>query len=134
MTPEGKVVADIKAAMKDLGCEVRKCQWVGHVGAPDLFIMVPGTVTKDAGHHFWVEVKAPGEKPKPHQVREHKAMEQAGCRVYVHDNAADVVRRVQFYFQHDIDLFRKAIRVEIECRQRVAQREAKNARGKKDTV
>lgn len=134
MTPEGKVVADIKAAMKELGCAVRKCQWVGHVGAPDLFIMVPGTVTKDAGHHFWVEVKAPGEKPKPHQVREHKAMEQAGCRVYVHDNAADVVRRVQFYFQDDIDLFRKAIRVEIECRQRVAQREAKNARGKKDTV
>lgn len=134
MTPEGRVVADIKAAMKELGCTVRKCQWVGHGGAPDLFIMVPGTVTKDTGYHFWVEVKAPGEKPKPHQVREHKAMEQAGCRVYVHDNAADVVRRVQFYFQHDIDLFRKSIRVEIECRQRVAQREAKNARGKKDTV
>ncbi len=134
MTPEGKVVADIKAAMKELGCAVRKCQWVGHVGAPDLFIMVPTTVAKDTGHHFWVEVKAPGEKPKPHQAREHKAMEQAGCRVYVHDNAADVVRRVQFYFQHDIDLFCKAIRVEIECRQRVAQREAKNARGKKDTV
>lgn len=128
MTPEGKVVADIKVAMKKLGCVVRKCQWVGRVGAPDLFIMVPGTVTKDTGYHFWVEVKAPGEKPKPHQVREHKAMEQAGCRVYVHDNAADVVRRVQFYFQDDIDLFRKAIKVEIECRQRVVQREAKNAR------
>ena len=134
MTPEGKVVADIKAAMKELGCAVRKCQWVGHVGAPDLFIMVPGTVTKDAGYHFWVEVKAPGEEPKPHQVREHKAMEQAGCQVYVHDNAADVVRHIQFYLQYDYDLFRKAVGVEIKYRQRAAQREAKNARGKKDTV
>lgn len=134
MTPEGKVVADIKAAMKELGCVVRKCQWVGHVGAPDLFIMVPGTVTKDAGHHFWVEVKAPGEKPKPHQEREHRTMERAGCRVHVRDNAADVVQDVEFFMTDNIDLFRNAVAVEVKYRQRAAQREASNARGKKDTV
>lgn len=86
MTPEGKVVARIKEVVKMAHGEVRKCQWVGHVGAPDLFVMLPHRV------HAWFEVKAPGEKPKPHQLREHEKMEKAGCSVYVVDRASDVAR------------------------------------------
>lgn len=87
MTPEGKVVAAIKSVIKELHGEVRKCSWVGHIGAPDLFIMMPGW-------HFWVEVKAPGEKPKKHQLREHKVMGESGCEVRVFDAASDVAKLI----------------------------------------
>ena len=84
MTPEGKVVAAIKKAVKAAGGEVRKCVWVGHNGAPDLFIMMPE-------YHFWVEVKAPGKKPETHQLREHARMDRAGCLVIVADKVEDVL-------------------------------------------
>ena len=87
MTPEGKVVAAIKSVIKELHGEVRKTSWVGHIGAPDLFIMMPGW-------HFWVEVKAPGEKPKKHQLREHKVMAESGCEVQVYDTASDVAKLI----------------------------------------
>lgn len=79
MTPEGKVVAGIKALVKSMGGEVRKCQWVGHNGAPDLFIMVNG-------RHLWIEVKAPGKRPEAHQLREMNRMIKAGCDVYWADS------------------------------------------------
>lgn len=142
MTPEGRVVADIKAAMKDLGGDVRKCQWVGHAGAPDLFIMVP-RLDEDLnaagfGFHLWVEVKAPGKTPEPHQLREHAKMEEAGCNVCVVDSVLDAIDAVQAQYDPS-SIFTEE---EIErCRiarykwgQILARREAKNARGKKDTV
>lgn len=79
MTPEGKLVAYIKKTVKDAGGEVRKCEWAGHVGAPDLFIMVYGS-------HFWVECKAPGEKPRGTQMREIEKMRASGCTVLVIDD------------------------------------------------
>lgn len=89
MTPEGRVVARLKKAFTAIGAEVRKCAWVGHVGAPDLFIMIRRM-------HFWVEVKAPGELPKPHQFREIARLQRlGGCAVIVIDNeddAADLAR------------------------------------------
>jgi len=94
MTPEGKVVKDIKLAMKELGYAVRKCVWVGHSGAPDLFIMSTPQAAGEFCNHLWVEVKAPGKKPTAHQLREHDAMRKAGCRVIVADNVLDVIREV----------------------------------------
>lgn len=38
----------------------------------------------------WVELKAPGEKPKPHQVREHERMRRMGQRVEVVDSCERV--------------------------------------------
>jgi hypothetical protein len=87
MTPEGKIVAAIKSVVKELHGEVRKCQWVGRIGAPDLLIMLPGW-------HFWVEVKAPGKKPKAHQQREHKLMAESGCEVRVYDAASAVAKLI----------------------------------------
>lgn len=76
MTPEGKVVADIKAYVKEQGGDVRKAEWVGHSGCPDLFIMF-----KD--RHFWLEVKRVGGKVSPVQAREIARMLGAGCPVEV---------------------------------------------------
>lgn len=84
MTPEGKVVADIKRAVKALGGETRKVEWSGRRGAPDLLVLLPGC-------HFFVEAKAPGQKPRPEQEREHERLRKAGFDVYVIDNAAQLL-------------------------------------------
>lgn len=80
MTPEGKVVAAIKRAVKALGGETRKVEWSGRRGAPDLLVLLPG-------HHFFIEAKAPGEKPRPEQLREHERLRKAGFDVFVLDDA-----------------------------------------------
>ena len=80
MTPEGKIVAFIRRRVKAMGGQVRKCSWEARAGAPDLLIMIRGT-------HFWIECKAPGEKPRLVQTREIAVMQRVGgCSVYVCDS------------------------------------------------
>ena len=80
MTPEGKVVMYIRQQISKAGGTVRKCSWEGRIAAPDLLVMV-------AGQHFWIEAKAPGQKPRPAQLREHEIMRKTGgCAVYVCDS------------------------------------------------
>ena len=80
MTPEGRVVAYIRRKVAVAGGQVRKCAWEGRAAAPDLLVML-------SGRHFWIEAKAPGQKPRPAQLREHEIMRRAGgCAVYVCDS------------------------------------------------
>jgi len=80
MTPEGKVVAAIRSTVRNAGGLVRKVEWSGVRGAPDLFVML-------GGRHCFVEVKAPGNRPDPHQTREHLRMARVGgCEIYVIDS------------------------------------------------
>lgn len=77
-----------------MGGEVRKVRWIGRRGAPDRLVMMPAVVT-EAGHFadggtVWVELKAPGKVPEPHQVREHERMRKMGQRVEVIDSLAGV--------------------------------------------
>lgn len=65
--------------VKALGGEVRKVKWLGRNGAPDRFAMLPG-------RSLWVELKATGEKAKPHQAREHERLRRTGQRVEVVDS------------------------------------------------
>lgn len=66
--------------VKALGGEVRKVRWIGRNGAPDRLAMLPG------GRTLWVELKAPGEKCRPHQIREHERMRRMGQHVVVVDS------------------------------------------------
>jgi hypothetical protein len=74
-TIEQYLVEQVKA----LGGEVRKVKWIGRNGAPDRIAMLPGKT-------LWVELKAPGEKCRPHQIREHERMRSMGQRVEVVDS------------------------------------------------
>lgn len=75
---------------KEAGCEVRKVQWAGRVGAPDRVVFYPSDeqmfIDGQWGTTLWVELKAPGEKPRPSQLREHARMRAAGQRVVVVDS------------------------------------------------
>ena len=73
--------------VKSLGGQVRKVKWIGHRGAPDRLVMLPVWEHDKA---VWVELKAPGEKPQPHQVREHKRMRRMGQRVEIVDSIEGV--------------------------------------------
>lgn len=98
---------------KELGGEVRKVKWIGRSGAPDRLLMLPMRKTPvtvrevlarryetgeclveaklalemgGAPATIWVELKAPGKKPEPHQLREHARMCKMGQRVEVIDS------------------------------------------------
>ena len=77
--------------VKELGGEVRKVQWIGRRGAPDRLVMLPPEAYVDAAHCcIWVELKTPGKKAEPHQVREHERMRAMGQRVVVIDSIEGV--------------------------------------------
>ncbi|MBA4315591.1 MAG: hypothetical protein C0422_09750 [Alcaligenaceae bacterium] len=115
---ESQIEKYLVKRVKELGGEVRKVQWIGRRGAPDRLVMLPSfrlRVTAEMddtpkvraylngvqakivaanpnlhGVTVWVELKATGEKPEPHQLREHKRMRTMGQRVEVIDSIEQV--------------------------------------------
>ena len=56
----------------------------GYDGMPDRIVLFPG------GRMAFVEVKAPGEKPRPLQLSRHRLLRRLGFRVYVLDSAEQI--------------------------------------------
>ena len=83
MTPEGKIVEYLKRRTKVLGGTTRKVAWVGHTGAPDQLVLLPGIAA-------FVECKAPGKKPTKVQEREIARLKSSGLEVYVVDSELSV--------------------------------------------
>ena len=79
-TIEQKLVAEVK---KRGGIAPK---WVapGFDGVPDRLVFLPGR------HFAMVEVKAPGEKPRPLQVSRHKLFNRLGFKVYILDAVEDI--------------------------------------------
>lgn len=80
-----------KQIEKKLITEVKKrggiCpKWVspGFDGVPDRIVLLP------YGKFALVEVKAPGEKPRPLQLSRHRLLRRLGFRVYVLDNESQI--------------------------------------------
>ncbi len=64
-------------------------KWVspGFAGVPDRLVFLPGR------HFGLVELKAPGEKPRPLQISRHKLLQRLGFRVFVLDSP-DAIKEV----------------------------------------
>lgn len=77
---------------KELGGEVRKLQWIGRRGAPDRVVMMPFLSWASGPCVVWVELKATGEKPGAHQLREHERLRKMGQHVEVIDSLEGVDR------------------------------------------
>lgn len=94
MTRESDIESYLIERVKALGGEVRKVKWLGRNGAPDRLVMLPvrewldnGILVRSfQGNTIWVELKAPGEKAKPHQVREHERMRKMSQHVVLIDS------------------------------------------------
>jgi hypothetical protein len=81
--------------VKAMGGEVRKVQWVGRRNAPDRLVMVPDTVNPTScrwvpARSFFVELKAPGKKPRVGQLREIERMRECNLKVHVVDSLEGV--------------------------------------------
>lgn len=77
---EQKLVAAVKAS----GGICPKFVSPGFDGMPDRIVLLPG------GRIGFVEVKAPGKKPRPLQVARHGMLRRLGFRVYVLDGADQI--------------------------------------------
>ncbi|MBP3806093.1 MAG: VRR-NUC domain-containing protein [Oribacterium sp.] len=80
-----KVIEEkLRIAVKTAGGIALKFVSPGFDGMPDRLVILP------KGRIGFVEVKAPGEKPRPLQVSRHKLLRRLGCRVYVLDGAEKI--------------------------------------------
>lgn len=90
---ERDIEAHLVKRVRELGGEVRKVKWIGRIGAPDRLVMLPMYRVSSgwcSSRTIWVELKAPGEKARPSQVREHERMRAMGQRVLVIDSIEGV--------------------------------------------
>jgi hypothetical protein len=91
---ERDIEAYLVKRVKEVGGLVRKVQWSGRKGAPDRLVMFPKVWLSDTVAYcrgsVWVELKAPGKKPDPHQAREHDRMRAMCQSVRVIDSLEEV--------------------------------------------
>lgn len=73
---ESTVENHLNERVRAAGGDVRKATWLGRRHCPDRRVMHPARCC-------WVEVKRPGEKPRPGQQREHDRMRALGEDVVV---------------------------------------------------
>ena len=75
-TIELKFVKEVKKA----GGIALKLVCPGFIGMPDRLVLMP------KGKIFFAEMKAPGQKPRPVQVKRHEMLRNLGFKVYVVDS------------------------------------------------
>lgn len=81
---EKEVEQRLVAAVKAAGGWCPKFISPGTDGMPDRIILMPG------GHIAFVEVKAPGKKPRKLQIRRHVRLRHLGFLVFVLDDPAEI--------------------------------------------
>jgi len=72
---------NLRDRVKQLGGLAIKVWPVSVTGLPDRLVLMPG------GRVYFVELKTPGEKPKPHQLAAHRLLKNLGFTVAVIDSA-----------------------------------------------
>ncbi len=81
---EKTIEQKFKAAVKAVGGLAVKFTSPGFDGVPDRLALLPD------GKMAFVEVKAPGKKPRPLQLARHRQLRQLGFKVYVLDNESQI--------------------------------------------
>ena len=77
---EKQVEQKLVRAVKARGGICPKFVSPGFDGMPDRIVLLPGR------HFGFVEIKAPGEVPRPLQISRHRLMKKMGFQVYVLDD------------------------------------------------
>ena len=81
---EKTIEQKLREAVKKRGGIAPKFVSPSFYGMPDRIILLP------QGRMAFVEVKAPGEKPRPLQLAKHEALKRLGFRVYVLDSEEQI--------------------------------------------
>lgn len=80
MKSEKQIEQSLVKAVKNMGGIAPKFVSPGFDGMPDRIVLLP------YGVMAFVEVKAPGKKPRPLQVSRHGMLRRLGFKVYILDN------------------------------------------------
>ena len=81
---EKKIEQKLVKAVKKEGGICPKFVSPGMDGMPDRLILMPG------GRMAFVELKAPGKKPRPLQIHRHRQLQKLGFDTFVLDRAEDI--------------------------------------------
>ena len=81
---ERQIEQKLAKAVKAAGGIALKFTSPGFDGMPDRLVLLPG------GRMAFVEVKAPGKKPRPLQQARHRMLRRLGFRVYVLDEEKQI--------------------------------------------
>lgn len=81
---EKEIEKKLTLAVKNMGGICPKFVSPGLDGMPDRIVLLPG------GHMAFVEVKAPGRKPRPLQTARHRLLRRLGFQVYVLDSIEQI--------------------------------------------
>ena len=81
---EKEIEQKLVKAVKEKGGICPKLVSPGTNGMPDRMVLLP------AGRIVFVEVKAPGQKPRPLQERRHSQLRALGFEVFVLDDPAQI--------------------------------------------
>jgi len=76
---EQEIEKQLVRAVKNMGGRAVKFMSPGFDGMPDRLVLLPG------GRCGFVEVKAPGKRPRALQVVRHEMLKELGFKVYVLD-------------------------------------------------
>jgi len=81
---EKEIENQLVSQVKKIGGIAVKFVSPGFAGMPDRLVLIPD------GHIAFVELKAPGKKPRPLQLARHRLLRLLGFRVYVIDRAEQI--------------------------------------------
>ena len=81
---EKEIEKKLTQAVKNMGGICPKLVSPGFDGMPDRIVLLP------KGRMAFVEVKAPGERPRPLQMARHRLLRRLGFRVYVLDSIEQI--------------------------------------------
>ncbi len=81
---EKQIEKKLVSAVRGAGGICPKLVSPGFDGMPDRMVLLPG------GHIGFVEVKAPGQKPRSLQTRRHGQLRALGFKVYVLDSTEQI--------------------------------------------
>jgi len=81
---EREIEQAFRKAVKKRGGLALKFTSPGFDGVPDRLALLP------SGKMGFVEVKAPGKKPRPLQLQRHRLLRELGFRVYVLDDQEQI--------------------------------------------
>ena len=83
---EKQIEQKLVRAARNMGGIALKLVCPGFDGMPDRIVLLQN------GHIGFVEVKAPGEKPRPLQLARHGLLQRLGFKVYVLDDERQIER------------------------------------------
>ena len=81
---EKQIENQLVSQVKKIGGIAPKLVSPGFDGMPDRLVLIPD------GHIAFVELKAPGKKPRPLQLARHRLLRSLGFRVYVIDSVEQI--------------------------------------------